>query len=158
MRSIGMWFLAVSSLVLTTSCNQPPGVDINAEAGVIRGLSRGWLAADEARDVERAVSFYADDAVELASNTPIVEGKEAIRRWYQSWLPDTTTAISFSTDTVVVAASGELAWERGTYRFTTSTPQGRNQDTGNYLTVWKKVGTTWKVAADMATSDRPLPG
>jgi uncharacterized protein (TIGR02246 family) len=143
-------------LLLVHGCSGTPRVDAAREADAIRALSRAWLAADEARNVEGAVSFYAEDAVELASNTPIVVGREAIRSWYQSWLPDTNSSITFATSTVNISEAGDLAYERGTYRFVTSTSSGRDEDIGKYLTVWKKVAGEWKVAADMANSDRPL--
>ncbi|HET9951332.1 MAG TPA: DUF4440 domain-containing protein [Candidatus Eisenbacteria bacterium] len=146
------------ALALGFGCARAPRADPQADAEAIRALSREWLAADQARDVERAVSFYAEDAVELASNTPIAVGKDAIRTWYESWLPRPELSISFATVAVEVAPSGELAWERGTYEFTTDTPKGKIVDTGKYLTVWKKVGGVWKVAADMANSDLPIPG
>lgn len=143
---------------LLCGCARAPRVDTESEANAIRALSKAWLAADQARDVDRALSFYADDAVELASNTPLVVGKEAIRAWYESWLPKPELSLSFATAAVEVAPSGEVAWERGTYEFTTETHEGKQVDTGKYLTVWKKVGGVWKVAADMANSDLPLPG
>lgn len=138
-------------------CARPPAVDVKAEAEKIRERSRQWLAADSARDVEGAVAMYAEDAVEFASNTPAVFGKEAIRAWYQSWLPDTTASLTFATTGVEVSASGDLAYEQGTYRFVTNGPKGRSEDVGKYATVWKRVGDAWLVALDMANSDLPLP-
>jgi len=126
-----------------------------AEAEAIRGLSRQWAEADSMRDVARAVMFYAPDAVEMASNTPIVKGRDAIQRWYESWLLDPKNRIEFATETVEVAEAGDLAYERGTYRFFTKTGSGEDEDVGKYLTVWKKVDGQWKVLADMANSDRP---
>jgi uncharacterized protein (TIGR02246 family) len=148
----------LASLLVMGGCTRAPAADVASDAEAIRALSRSWLAADQARDVERAVSFYADDAVELASNTPLVVGKEAIRSWYRSWLPLPNVHITFATVTVQVGKAGDLAYERGTYEFTTETPKGVDVDKGKYLTVWQKIGGVWKVAADMANSDRPLPG
>lgn len=156
--SIRLAVVAIAgSLALGGCAARAPRVDRAAEAEAIRALSREWLVADQARDVEKAVSFYADDAVELASNTPLVTGKEAVRAWYHTWLPLPNVSISFATVSVEVAERGDLAWERGTYEFTAETPKGKDVDTGKYMTVWKKVGGAWKVAADMANSDRPLP-
>lgn len=157
-RPLRLLTISVLLVFLAWGCARTPRVDREGEANAIRALSKEWLAADQARDVERALSFYADDAVELASNTPLAAGQEAIRKWYESWLPKPDVSISFATATVEVAPAGDLAWERGTYEFTTDTPKGKSVDTGKYLTVWKKVGGAWKVAADMANSDLPLPG
>ena len=109
------------------------------------------------RGVARAVTFYAPNAVEMASNTPIVKGQDAIQRWYQSWLLNPNNRLEFATDTVEVAEGRDFAYERGTYRFHTKTESGEDVDVGKYLTVWKKIDGQWKVVADMANSDKPLP-
>lgn len=51
---------------------------------------------------------------------------------------------SFGPDRIEVAASGDLAVERGAYQSPT--------DEGRYVTVYRKVGGAWKVAADMSVS------
>ena len=155
-RSLLIVGLIVSAMGL--GCARPARVDLVAEADAVRARSAEWLAADKARDIERAVALYADDAVELASNTPLVVGKEAIRAWYHTWLPQPNLSITFATSSVDLSPSGDVAWERGTYEFTTVSPKGTSVDKGKYLTVWKKVDGTWKVAADMANSDLPAPG
>jgi hypothetical protein len=111
------------------SCFSTPRVDVRGEADAIRRLSTEWLAAEVSKDVEGAVAMYADDAVELPSNTPMVVGKEAIRTWYKGWLPDSALSVTFATE-----------------------------DVGKYLTVWKRVGGKWKVLADMNASDQPVAG
>ena len=63
--------------------------------------------------------------------------------------------MTFETADVQVAASGDMAVERGTYRFTQDSPRGVTEDVGKYVTVWKKVDGTWQVAMDAANSDRP---
>ena len=112
--------LRVASVLITgvfctgiVSCSSTPRYHAGVEADTIRQLSRQWLAADVSRNVEAAVDMYADDAVEMPSNTPIVIGKEAIRKWYQNWLPNRSNSITFATTDVQVASSGDLAYERG---------------------------------------------
>jgi ketosteroid isomerase-like protein len=149
----------------TLGCNREPAIDgtavaairLEKEAQEIWALSREWAVADSMRDVARAVTFYAPHAVEMASNTPIVKGQDAIQRWYQSWLLNPNNRLEFATDTVEVAEGRDFAYERGTYRFYTKTESGEDVDVGKYLTVWKKIDGQWKVVADMANSDKPLP-
>ena len=157
MRAVRIVMMVLVVGVGMDGCSRPAAVDVKAEAEKIRERSRQWLAADSARDIEGALAMYADDAVEFASNTPAVFGKDAIRTWYKSWLLDTTTSLTFATEGVEVSASGDLAYERGTYKFVTNGPKGRSEDVGKYATVWKRVGDTWQVALDMANSDMPLP-
>ena len=165
LRSLGLLLLAAGLAAAGCGDRQPPidGTAIaqatpEAEAETIRGLSRQWAVADSMRDVARAVMFYAPDAVEMASNTRLVRGRDAIQRWYESWLLDPKNRIEFATEVVEVAEAGGMAYERGTYRFFTKTPNGEDEDVGKYLTVWKKIDGQWKVVADMANSDRPAPG
>jgi len=51
-----------------------------------------------------------------------------------------------------------MAVERGTYHFVQNNASGQVDDTGKYVTVWKKVKGEWKVAIDTATSDLPCQG
>ena len=157
--------LRVASVLVTgvfcagiISCSSTRPYDAGVEADAISQLSRQWLAADVSKNVEAAVEMYADDAVEMPSNTPIVVGKEAIRKWYQNWLPNPSNSITFATTDVQVALSGDLAYERGTYKFVTNGPKGRTEEVGKYVTVWKRVGGKWKVLADMNASDQPASG
>jgi uncharacterized protein (TIGR02246 family) len=147
--------LVVLAAFAMTSCSVGNRVDVAAEAKAVRELSRRWLTAEIAKDVPAIVSFYAPDAVEMASNTPLIRGRDAIREWYKTWLLPTGISMTFATTDVSVSRSGDLAVEHGTYAFTQTGPRGSTQDVGKYVTVWKKVGGKWMVAIDTATSDRP---
>lgn len=147
-------FLALG--VWAVGCGkQAPPVDLAAEEAAVRQAGKEWLAAEIAKDVPRIVSFYAEDAIEMASNTPMIQGREAIRQWYEAWLLPAGVGMTFETAAIEVAASGDLAVERGTYRFTQDSPRGITEDVGKYVTVWKKVDGKWLVAIDASNSDRP---
>jgi ketosteroid isomerase-like protein len=64
-------------------------------------------------------------------------------------MPNAT--ISWATEKVTVAASGDLALETGTWTFANEGAQ----DTGKYITVWQKVSGEWKAIADMGVSTMP---
>jgi ketosteroid isomerase-like protein len=59
--------------------------------------------------------------------------------------------IGWIVDVVVVAASGDMAYETGTW---TMSNEG-TQDTGKYITVWRKLGGQWKAISDMGVSTLP---
>src|SRR5215510_13680024 len=69
-------------------------------ASAIRQESKHWLTAEIAKDIPTIVSFYAADAVEMASNTPIIRGRDAIRNWYQQWLVPAGVSMVFATTDV----------------------------------------------------------
>lgn len=139
------------------ACGKAERVDIAAEERAIREAGKEWLAAEIAKDIPKITSFYAEDAIEMASNTPRIQGRDAIRQWYEAWLTPAGVSMTFEPSEIVVAASGDIAYERGTYRFTQDSPRGATEDVGKYLTIWKKVDGKWQVAIDTANSDRPCP-
>ncbi len=113
-----------------------------------------WEKASEAKDVDKAVSFYADDGVMLEPGTPIVKGKDAIRQAWQRFFADPAFALTWRADAVQVAQSGDLAYTRGTFDLRYSGPDGKPASMhGKYMTVWKKIGGKWKAIADMNNDD-----
>jgi len=134
---------------------RPAPVDLAAEERAIREAGKEWLAAEIAKDIPKVASFYAEDAIEMASNTPMIQGRDAIQVWYETWLAPAGVGMTFEAADIEVAASGDMAIERGTYRFTQDSPRGVTEDVGKYVTVWKKVDGKWQVAIDAANSDRP---
>ena len=149
--------LPAAAILPLLSCTPAPSVDPQAEAAVIRELDRQWQAAVDARDLEACLSFYAPNAVEMQPNAPAIVGLPAIRAWFQSGLLQPGISNVFAPDTIEISASGDLAYDRGTYRFAMETPGGRVEDVGKYLMIWKKIGGQWKVIVDISNSDGPLP-
>lgn len=143
-------------LVLFSGCATPPQVDIAAEVDAIRELDRQWQAAVDAKDVEAVISFYAPDAVKMEPNAPGIVGIEHFREAFEAWLPLPNVSNEFGPDVIEVAASGDMAWDRGTYHFVMETPEGTVEDIGKYLMVWKKINGEWLVIAECGNSDMPL--
>jgi ketosteroid isomerase-like protein len=120
----------------------------------LRDLDAQWSAAAGAKDVEKTVSFYSDDAVVMPPNAPRATTKEAIRTIWKDLLTD--ASISWKTKDVEMAQSGDLAFSSGTYEVTLNDPTGTPvKDRGKYLEVWKKQADgSWKCAVDIWNSDR----
>ena len=151
-------FLAL--ILAATSCTVEKPAEVNTlnEAKAVQALSQEWLKAEIAKDIPTILSFYAEDAMEMASNTPVIIGKEPIQKWYETWLKPEGVSMTFATEEVRVATALDMAVERGTYHFVQNNASGQVDDTGKYVTVWKKVKGEWKVAIDTATSDLPCQG
>jgi uncharacterized protein (TIGR02246 family) len=159
-------FVAMASLVAGCSTGggdqpqpqvavQPADSGATAEAA-IRAASAAWSQASAAKDVDQAVSFYADDAVQMSPKGPAVRGKENIRKGWVPMLATPGPGLSFQTTSVEVARSGDLAYETGTYDFATTDKNGKtNDEKGKYLVIWKKQGDgSWKAAVDMDNTDQ----
>jgi ketosteroid isomerase-like protein len=124
----------------------------------LRDLDDQWSKAAGAKDVDKTVSYYSEDAVVMPPNAASATTKEAIRALWKDLLTD--AKISWKTKKVEVAQSGDLAFLSGTYEVTLNDPTGKTvNDRGKYLEVWKKLADgTWKCVADAWNSDLPAPG
>lgn len=128
---------------------------IARDEAAIRVASADWSKATQAKDLDKTMSPYADDAIVLSPKVPAVQGKDNIRKGWQGMFAMPGAGLSFTATAVEVARSEDLAWEHGTYEFATTDKKGKTTtDKGKYLTVWKKQADgSWKVVADMDNPD-----
>jgi uncharacterized protein (TIGR02246 family) len=124
----------------------------------LRDLDAQWSAAAGAKDLDKTVSFYSDDAVVMPPNAPSATTKEAIRSAWKEMLTNPGAAISWKATKVEVAKSGDLAYVSGTYEDTMTDASGKPvKDRGKYVVIFKKQADgTWKVVADIWNSDLPV--
>lgn len=125
----------------------------------IRAADAAWLKAVQAKDVDRIVSFYADNASEFPIAEPIATGKHAIRRNWEHMLGIPGLSLSWQITKVEVSQSGDLAYVQSTYEASFDDPQGGKPaiEKGKAVTVWNKQGDTWKAVADISNTDAPPP-
>ena len=126
----------------------------------LHDLDAQWSAAAAAKDVDKTVSFYSDDAIVMPPNAPSATTKEAIRNVWQDLLASAGLVISWKTTKVEVATSGDLACLSGTYELTMNDASGKSvNDHGKYVEVWEKQSDgKWKCGTDIWNSDLPAPG
>ena len=157
-RQLFTIFASVSLFLI--GCTKAPSVDIQAEVAEIRKIDAQWDAANRARDIDKIVSLFAPDAVAMEANAPTYVGHQAIRKAVEFWLADTTVSNTFSSkvDAVEVAASGDLAYIRGTNRWSQNTSKGLVDYANKWLTIYKKIDGKWKVIVDIGNSNMPASG
>src|SRR5580704_3183113 len=133
-------------LAFATSCSHKEddrkgehAVDTPAAEAAIRNASEDWGKAITARDVDKTVSFYADDGSYLPNRQPIINGKDGLRKYWAQLLALPGPGLTCDTTRVEVARSGELAYETGTCELTTKDLKGRSTtEKQKYVVVWKK--------------------
>ena len=125
----------------------------------LRDLDAQWAAAAGAKDVDKTVSYYSDDAIVLPPNAAIATTKEAIRNTWKDGLAS-VTSLTWKATRVEVAKSGDMAYVSGTYEATMNDASGKPMNEhGKYLEVWEKQANgQWKCGADTWNSDLPAPG
>ncbi len=70
--------LALGVAAVLVGCAQPQ-IDERAEQAALMQVSREWAQAAASGDLERIVSYWADDAIVMPPDLPAVVGKSAIR-------------------------------------------------------------------------------
>jgi len=151
-------FLAISFAAAcgnqTAQAPAPPPDTRKADEAAIRAASADWNKAAQARDLDKATSYYAEDAVDLVDKGALVKGKNSIRLVWKDILAPTAPTLTFTTTFVEVARSGDMAYEYGTTELTTTNKKGKpTVEKGKYATVWKKQGDgSWKSVLDIDNS------
>jgi uncharacterized protein (TIGR02246 family) len=128
-----------------------------ADEAELRKLDDEWSKAVGAKDLEKTVSFYADDAQVMPPNSPVLQGKEAARGMWKAMFAVPGFGGGWKATKSEVAKSGDLGWTTGPYEITETDASGKPMtDKGKYLVVWKKQADgTWKCVADMFNTDLP---
>lgn len=118
-------------------------------------LDDDWSQAAAAKDLDRVMSFYADDAIAYPPNEPIAVGRDAARKVWGAYFAAPNFAISWKTSHAGVSKSNDLGFTTGTYEDSYTGPDGATvHEAGKYVCVWKKQKDgTWKAIHDTWNSD-----
>ena len=150
--------VCIALLTFTLAC-QPKAPDTRAVESTLKELDAQWSKAAAAKDLDKTISYYADDAIVLPPNAPAATTKEAIKGVWKGMITNPGFAGGWTATRVEVAGSGDLAYLSGTYDFTLNDAKGKPvKDRGKYVEVWKKQADgSWKTVADIWNSDPPSP-
>jgi uncharacterized protein (TIGR02246 family) len=127
-----------------------------ADEAAIRAADADWAKAAAAKDLEKCMSYYADDAVVFSPGVPAVVGKDNIRKFVQQLLAVPNLQLNITVANVDVARSGDLALDRGSVQVATVGKNGKPAtNTSQYALTWKKsTDGSWEIAADTSASDK----
>jgi len=149
-------FLLTALSCAVIACQPAPAKLTDADIAALRATT-GAIAADIlARRDSASVAQYAQNAVFMTPNAPALEGRAAIRAWFEQSPPMTT----FTLSVVEIDGRGDLAYVRGTYALTIAAA-GRTpaiSDHGKFLEIRRKQADgSWLMTLDIFNSDVPLP-
>ncbi len=134
---------------------EEPAIDLAAEEAAVRQVNLTWLERFQARDAEGVAALFVEDGWTIGDDG-LRDGRAAIladmAEEYEE-NPDATA--DWGAKAVWVAASGDLAVERGWWTVDQDGPGEGEADEGEYVTVLVKVGDQWMVLADAGGSTVP---
>jgi ketosteroid isomerase-like protein len=88
-----------------------------------------------------------EDSILHKCGAPQIRGLDAWREDYEGFFKSGFISTSITCLGREVSASGDMAWEYGSYVSEFEGPEGRSKLEGKYLGIMKKVEGKWKSAA-----------
>lgn len=123
---------------------------LNRDESQILLIDKAWSRAAENKDLESVIALYATDGSILPFNGPMATGTAAIREVWASLMSKPGYSLTFSPTKISVSASGDMAWEMGTFDLKLNDGGGISKSMpGKYVVTWKKVAGDWRAAADI---------
>jgi len=153
--------------VLMIGCNTPETKPAAAEAPAavesaakpdmskvkaeIQDLESAWAVADNARDADAVAAFYADDAVSLLNNKPMITGKDALRKDITGSLASKPKGATVAYDVTEVFGDENTVTEIG--KITSKGADGKVMYTGKYMAIWEKRDGKYVCIRDISNDD-----
>jgi ketosteroid isomerase-like protein len=111
-------------------------------------LDREW--ATHTADVDKFVSYYAEDASMYMPGMAVITGAGPIREVFAKMLATPGMSLSFQPVKADVSKAGDIGYTAGTYEMKMS----GGSEKGKYITVWsKQANGAWKVKEDIINAD-----
>jgi uncharacterized protein (TIGR02246 family) len=125
-----------------------------ADEEAIRAADLQWTKAAGDKDPAKMASFYAENAVLMAPGAPATKGRDAIQQAVTQMMQDPNFSLSFAPTKIVVAKSGDLAYELGDFQLTVSDKKKKPSTLkATYVVVWgKQMDGSWKALVDSPTT------
>ena len=151
MRRLMMTALAALALG-AAACAGPKGEEFTTtDSAAIRQVDADYVAAFNAKDLEKILTFYTDSSVFMPPNAPMLRGKDPLRSFYTDMFGQGPPGLALEASDV--AGHGPLAYQSGTFTRTA----GATRDRGKFLFVMRKMGDKWLFDHTIWSSDLPKP-
>ncbi len=124
---------------------------------VLKQADSDFCQATRAKGLDGWMSWFADNG-SLPQMTPPVQGKAALRAFYQSLFDHKDLEFRWAPDHAELFPAGNLGYTSGRYAMSFTGADGKRvARSGSYLTVWQKQSdNSWKVLSDFGVPD-PAP-
>ena len=157
----------VACLLFTTSCNTSTSnsttknqdtstqkvihPDMEKVKMEIKAIATKWANAENARDVKTVSDFYADDAIRMPNNLPMISGKANILKSLEDEMASTPKGSVITIESLGVFGNELDVIDYGKTTLRDST--GKVLSIGKYLTYWQKRNGKYVAVRDMINDD-----
>ncbi len=151
-NSFSFVFAAVAALSMLFDSCQPAKPDLAQIKSEIQALENGYADGLNAKDANAVVVYYANDAVSMPNNAPIVSGHDALVSMIQQEIARDTTKTVISFETVDVFAAGDLVTETG--KSISKDADGNVVNTAKYMAIFEKRNGKYICIRDIYNEDK----
>ncbi len=148
--------ILVSVMMLTiTACTQNT-IDQQVEAEKLMELSRSWAKSVKDKDVEKMLSYWAEDAIVMSPNEAAVVGMDALRGMVERSMKIKGFEIYWEPQEAYVSKSGDLGYVIIKNYMTMPVDTLGNTRTvfNKGVEIWnKQENGTWKNVIDISNAD-----
>jgi uncharacterized protein (TIGR02246 family) len=156
MKSTNLFIALAVCMIAFASCQQTPpppaAPDLAKIRTEIQAMENAYAVAMNAKDAAAVVVYYADDAVSLSNNAPILTGKEAILNDTKKQIESDTSKTTASFEVMDVFAAGDLVVETGKSTFKDAS--GAVLRTGKYMSLFEKRDGKYVCIRDIYNDDK----
>ena len=153
---IRSWQLAAAGLLAVVACRPP--ADVSAASATLLATDRAWaVLAGEHGNPDSIVAYWTADARVILPGQPVVVGTEALRGMVGAMQEIPGFHITWTPDSAVVEASGDVGYTYGTNRITAPDAKGVLHTTeGRYVTWWRRgADGRWRCSVDISNEGPP---
>jgi len=154
------FYLMVVAVLFISSCKsktKTASYDIVA----IREIQDQSVTAVRGKDINKILSNYASDAIEMPPDEPIAFGIEDIKKGWGIWFSDTTclhSKFSEKVENIEVSASGDFGYVRTASHVYLKTANRNIEQEQKNIYIYKKIKGEWKCILAIWNNNKPMEG
>jgi ketosteroid isomerase-like protein len=157
-KRISALIIATGAAVALAACSGPKPQEFGrAEVNAITKQVQDFVAAYNAKDVDKTAAVFSGSAVLMPPNGATLHGIDSIKAYYRNRF------VEGGTDLVIepkeINGVGTLAFMTATYRYKNRPESGlESRDRGKFLWILRNMGGgQWRCEYHVWNSDLPLP-
>ena len=146
--------IPIALIATFIGCDQTR-IDKKAEGEKVMETSREWSQTVATKDIDKMVSYWADDAFLMQEGQAPLKGKQAIRQMVEESFKIPGFSISWQPESVEVSDNGDMAYMIENTQVSFSDSTGKTITLKNKaVSIWRKQQDgSWKNAVDISTAD-----
>lgn len=146
--------LAAATFLFSACQTGPKPLDMEKAKTEIQAMEDAYAAAEKAKDAEKVVAYYSEDAISYSRNEQPLMGKKAIKESQAKRMAEDTTGNTYVYKIVDLFGEGNTLVEIGSW--TAMSPAGTEVDKGHYMSVFQKKDGKYQCIRDMSVTSTPL--